>query len=96
MRQKRSPEEQIEFCLRQHESATPVTEIIRELGISGQTFYRWKKKYSGMVVAEVRKSLEEENKKLKQSAADPSLDKKMLPFVLRKGPALPFRQKSSS
>lgn len=51
-----------------------------------QTFYRWKKKYAGLGVAEVRrlKQLEEENGKLKQLVADLSLDKKMLQDVLSK------------
>jgi putative transposase len=56
------------------------------MGIAEQTFYRWKKKYAGMGVAEVRKLrvLEEENRKLKQLVADLSLDKQMLQDVLRK------------
>ena len=56
------------------------------MGISDQTFYRWKKKYLGMGIAELRKLrvLEEENRKLKQLVADLSLDKQMLQDVLRK------------
>ncbi len=83
MPRKRFTEEQIAFAIRQHESGTAVAEIIRKLGIAEQTFYRWKKKYAGMGVAEVRKlkSLEEENKKLKQLVADLALDKKMLQDV---------------
>ena len=83
---KRYTEEQIAFALRQHESGTAVSEIVRKLGISEQTFYRWKKKYAGLGVAELRrlKQLEEENSKLKQLVADLSLDKKMLQDVLSK------------
>ncbi len=78
--------EQIVFSLRQAESGTSVPEICRKMGIVEQTFYRWKKKYTGMGVAEVRRLrvLEEENKKLKQLVADLSLDKQMLQDVLRK------------
>ena len=78
--------EQIAFVLRQAETGTPVPEVCRKMGISEQTFYRWKKKYIGMGVAEVRKLkiLEEENRKLKQLVADLSLDKQMLQDVLRK------------
>ena len=78
--------EQIVFALRQAESGTPVIEICRKMGIVEQTFYRWKKKYIGMGVAEVRrlKILEEENRNLKQLVADLSLDKQMLQDVLRK------------
>jgi putative transposase len=56
------------------------------MGISEQTFYRWKRKFVGMGVAEVRRLrvLEEENRKLKQLVADLSLDKQMLQDVLRK------------
>lgn len=54
MKRKRYTEEQIAFCLRQHEAGTSVEEI-RKLGISEQTFYRWKKKYAGLGVAELRR-----------------------------------------
>jgi putative transposase len=86
MKRKRYTEEQITFALRQAESGTPVKEIIRKLGITEQTFYRWKKKFGGLGTAEVRrlKQLEEENRKLKQLVADLSLDKKMLQDVLSK------------
>lgn len=86
MKRKRYSEEQIAFALRQHESGTAVAEIVRKMGISEQTFYRWKKKYAGLGVAEVRrlKQLEEENRKLKQLVADLSLDKSMLQDVLKK------------
>ena len=45
MGKKHFSEEQIAFALRQAESGTSVAEIIRKLGISEQTFYRWKKKF---------------------------------------------------
>lgn len=88
MKKKRFTEEQIAYALRQAESGTPVEEICRQLGISEQTFYRWKRKYTGMGVAELRKLklLEQENKKLKQLVADLSLDKQMLQDVLKKKP----------
>jgi putative transposase len=84
MKRKRYSEEQIAFCLRQHEAGTALEEIIRKMGISEQTFYRWKKKFAGLGVAEVRrlKQLEEENRKLKQLVADLSLDKQMLQDVV--------------
>lgn len=86
MKRKRFSEEQITFALRQAESGTPVEEVIRRLGVSEATFYRWKKKYAGLGVAEIRrlKQLEEENRKLKQLVADLSLDKRMLQDVLSK------------
>jgi putative transposase len=85
MKKGRFTEEQIAFALRQVETGTPVAEVIRKMGISEQTFYRWKKQYAGMGVAELRrmKQLEEENRKLKQLVADLSLDKVMLQDVIR-------------
>lgn len=85
MKRKRYTEEQIAFALRQAEAGTPVVEVTRKMGITEQTFYRWKKKFAGMGVAELRrlKQLEEENKKLKQLVADLSLDKKMLQDVVQ-------------
>jgi putative transposase len=84
MKKKRFTEEQIAFALRQSESGTPVAEVIRKMGVSEPTFYRWRKKYAGLGVAEVRrlKQLEDENKKLKQLVADLSLDKRMLQDVV--------------
>jgi putative transposase len=86
MGKKHFTEEQIAFALRQAESGTSVAEVIRKLGISEQTFYRWKKRFAGLGIAELRRlrTLEEENRKLKQLVADLSLDKKMLQDVLSK------------
>jgi putative transposase len=56
------------------------------MGVSEQTFYRWKKKYGGMLPSDVKKlrQLEEENRQLKKLVADLSLDKHMLQEVLSK------------
>ena len=54
MKRKRYTEEQIAFALRQQESGTPVAEIVRKMGITEQTFYRWKRKFGGLGVAEDR------------------------------------------
>ena len=86
MKTKRFTEAQIAFALRQAESGTPVAEIIRKMAISEVTFYRWKKKYAGLAVAELRrlKQLEDENRRLKRLVADLTLDKQMLQDVLSK------------
>ncbi len=86
MRKTRFSEEQIAYALRQTESGTVVSEVLSELGISEQTFYRWKRKFAGMGVTQLRrlKQLEEENRNLKQLVADLTLDKHMLQEVLRK------------
>lgn len=78
--------EQIIYALRQAEQGTAVVEVCRSLGISEQTFYRWKKRFAGMGVAELQRlrQLEDENRKLKQLVADLSLDKHMLQEVIRK------------
>lgn len=86
MKKSRYTEEQIAFALRQAETGTPVAEVLRKLGISEQTFYRWKKLYGGLGVGEVRrlKLLEEENARLKRLVADLSLDKVMLQDIVSK------------
>ena len=83
---KRFTEAQITFALRQADSGTSIGEITRKLGIAEATFYRWKKKYAGLGVAEVRrlKQLEDENKRLKRLVADLTLDKQILQDVLSK------------
>ena len=88
MKRKRFTEEQIAYALRQAEGGSPAAEVCRKLGVSEQTFYRWKKKYGGMGVAELRrlKQLDQENHKLKQIVADLTLDKHMLQDVLKKKP----------
>ncbi len=88
MKKSRYSPEQVAFALRQAEGGSPVPEVCRKMGISEQTFYRWKKRFVGMGVAEVRRLrvLEEENRKLRLLVADLSLDKQMLQDVLRKNP----------
>ena len=86
MKRSRYTEEQIAFALRQAESGTPVGEVCRKMSVTEQSFYRWKRRYAGMGVAELRrlKMLEEENRRLKQLVADLALDKEMFQDVLRK------------
>ena len=85
MKRKRYAEPQIVFALQQSEAGTPVAEICRKMGVAEQTFYRWKRRYAGLGVAEIRRlrQLEEENRRLKQLVADLALDKAMLEEVLR-------------
>lgn len=86
MKQKRFPAEQIVSILRQAELGMAVSDIVRQLGISEQTFYRWKKQYAGMQVEGVRelKILQEENARLKKLVAELSLDKAILQDVASK------------
>jgi putative transposase len=78
--------EQIVSVLKQAEVGVPVAELIRKVGISEQTFYRWKSKYVGLKVDQVRqlKQLRDENTRLKQLVAELTLDKTMLQDVIRK------------
>lgn len=66
MKKSRYTEEQITFALKQAETGTPVAEVIRWMGVSEQTFYRWKKLYGGLGTGELRrlKQLEDENRQL--------------------------------
>ncbi len=79
-------EEQIVAALRRVEGGTPATEVCRKLGVSENTFYRWKRKYAGMGVVELRRlrQVEDENRRLKQLVADLTLEKQMLQEALRK------------
>ncbi len=86
MKKKRFTAEQIVAILKQAELGIPIAELIRQVGVSEQTFYRWKKKYTGPEVDQVRqlKQLQEENVRLKRIVADLTLDKAMLQDVLSK------------
>ena len=86
MKKKRFSAEQIVAILKQAELGIPIAELIRQVGVSEQTFYRWKKKYAGLEVDQVRqlKQVQEENARLKRIVADLTLDKAMLQDVLSK------------
>jgi putative transposase len=57
VKRKRFSVEQIGADLKQTEAGTPVAELIRHVGISEQTFYRWKKNYAGLQTDPVRRSI---------------------------------------
>ena len=84
MKRKRFSVEQIVAVVKQAEMGISVPELIRQVGISEQTFYRWKKRYTGLEVDQVRqlKQRQEENVRLKRVVADLTLDKVMLQDVL--------------
>ena len=86
MKKTKFTEEQMIEAVKQIEAGRPAKELARELGISDQTLYNWRAKYSGMDVNEVRhlRALEEENRRLKTMVADLSLDKEALKAVIRK------------
>ena len=75
MRKSKFTETQIISILQEHEKGRKVSEIARENGISDQTFFKWKSKYGGLTVSELRreKELEDENARLKKMFANLSL-----------------------
>ncbi len=81
---RRFTEEQIIGILREQEAGGMVKEITRRHGVSEQSFYRWKAKYGGLEVSEMRrlKELESENAKLKKLLAEAHLDNAALKDVL--------------
>ena len=86
MKKGRFTTEQIIGVLKQHEAGRKVQQLAREMGVSEATIYTWKSKYGGMDVNEAQrlKSLEDENRRLKQLVADLSLDKEALKGIVRK------------
>jgi putative transposase len=86
MKRKHYSVEQIVAVLKQAELGMAVGDIVRQLGISEQTFYRWKKRYSGMQSEQVKelKQLQDENARLKKLVAELSLDKAILQDVAAK------------
>ena len=86
MKKAKHSEEKIIATVKQLEAGRSVKELARELGVTDQTLYNWRSKYSGMDVSEAKRlrALEEENRRLKTMVADLSLDKEALKAVIRK------------
>lgn len=86
MPRKGHTEEQIVYALRQAEGGKKVGDICRDMGVSPQAFYSWKRRYAGLGLSELRelRQLREENRKLKTLVADLTLDKHILQEVLSK------------
>lgn len=86
MRKKRYTEEQIVRILDELKAGSTVEDLVRKYGVCRNTIYRWRSKYSGMEVSDVRrmKELEDENRRLKQIVADQLLELKAAKFILRK------------
>ena len=83
MKGKRFSEEQIIRILQEAEAGMTVQDICRKHNCSEQSFYRWKAKYGGMEVSEVKRlrELERENAELKKMVAEQALDIRMLKDV---------------
>lgn len=86
MKKSRFTESQIVSILKEYEAGKSTKDICREYGIAAPTFYSWKQKYSGMDAQQLKelKSLQEENRRLKQMFADLSLDHRILKDIIEK------------
>ena len=76
MPKKRYAEEQIVAIMKEAAAGTKTLEICRKYGVSENTFYKWRAKYAGMTVPDIKKmrTLEEENRRLKMKVAELTLD----------------------
>lgn len=76
MKAKKYTEEQIIAVLKEGEAGAKVADLCRKHGMSDATYYNWKAKYAGMTISDLKrlKSLEAENRRLKQIVADQALD----------------------
>ena len=86
MKQSRFRDEQIVAILKEQESGMPTAEMCRRHGVSSATFYKWKARFGGLDVSDVRKlkMLEMENAKLKKLLGEQMLDNAMLKDVVAK------------
>ena len=86
MKKSRFSETQVVKILKESEVGVAVDELSRRHGFSKSTFYKWKAKYGGLDVSQLKrlKELEEENRKLKEMYADLSLEHKFLKDVVEK------------
>jgi putative transposase len=86
MKKKRHPTEEIIKLLREADGGKTVEEVCREANISEQTFYRWRRKYGRMEMADAKryKELESENGELKKMLADEMLKNRVLEETLKK------------
>jgi putative transposase len=80
VKKRRYSEAQIFGILKEVESGMPVVNVARGHGVSQATIHRWKSKYNGMTLSELRhlKALEEENARLKRIVAQQALDNELL------------------
>ena len=86
MKKSRYTDTQIIAILKQNEAGTSVADLCREHGMSSASFYKWRSKYAGLSSKELKrlKSLEEENRKLKQMYATLALDHQMAKEIIEK------------
>ncbi|OGR81082.1 MAG: transposase [Elusimicrobia bacterium GWC2_64_44] len=83
---RRYTEEQIVKILQEAQAGTRAEDLCRKYNVALNTFYRWKQKYGGMEVSDVKKlrSLEDENRRLKQMVAEQALELRAAKDLLSK------------
>ncbi len=86
MKARQYTEEQIINVLKEGEAGAKVSDLCRKYGMSDATYYNWKAKYSGMTASDLKKlkSLEHENRRLKQIVGEQALDIRALKDLLSK------------
>lgn len=86
MKKKRFTQEQIHRILKESEAGTKTPELCRQYGISQNTLYRWKSKFGGMEISDMRrlKELEGENAQLKKLVAEQALDNRAMKAIIAK------------
>ena len=86
MKKSRFTESQIVAILKEDDAGVPVNEVWRKHGISSATYYKWKAKYGGLEVSELKrvKELEGENARLKRMYAELALENEAIKAVLKK------------
>lgn len=86
MRKSKFSETQIVGILQEAESGVPVPDLLRRYGISKATFFKWRSKYGGASVSDVKRlrELEAENAKLKRMYADLALENAAIKDVLHR------------
>ena len=83
---KKKTESQIVAILKEAEAGLTIKDLCRKYDIGQSTFYKWRAKYGGMEVSDIKrlKELEEENRRLKQMYADLSLKSKLQEEIIKK------------
>ena len=86
MKARQYTEEQIINVLKEGEAGAKVSDLCRKYGMSDAAYYNWKAKYSGMTASDLKrlKSLEHENRRLKQIVGEQALDIRALKDLLSK------------
>ena len=86
MKKSKFSESQIVNILKEAEAGVALEDLVRQHGFSKASFYKWKAKYSGMSVSELKRlrELEEENRRLKQMYANLSLEHEVLKDIIEK------------